>query len=153
MTEKSNNNDATWITMINKANGLPSRSAYCASAFYYVHVRNGVKLPVKSVGMVAAYFSDKTKIIYRRNQRGNLRNAKKPRRMDAVSLFYSHVEGIAQDHFDPEEEDRVKCIGFNTTGGNGTRGGCYINYRKTSEIKLIANWVSPYWLKTHPAIN
>ena len=63
--------------------------------------------------------------------------------MDAVSLYASHIEGIAQDRFDPESEDDVKCIGFNTTGGKGTKGGCYINRRRRSEIKLIANWITP----------
>ncbi|GAB3256107.1 hypothetical protein GCM10027347_17710 [Larkinella harenae] len=146
-TERTNQNDAEWITAINRFSGLPKNAHYCASAFYYVHAVNGVKLPVEKagVGMVRTYFSQPKRIIYRRNGRGNQRIGPKPGRMDAVSLFASHIEGIAQDRYDPEEDDRVRCIGFNTTGGKGTKGGCYVNYRKTSEIKAIANWITPYW--------
>ncbi|QHV97948.1 hypothetical protein [Spirosoma endbachense] len=151
MTERTNNNDATWIAIINQSNGLPDRAHYCASAFNYCHALNGIRLPVgDGIGMVRSYFSNAKTIIYRRNARGNQRNTIKPKRMDAVSLFYSHIEGIAQDDFDPDEDDRVKCIGFNTTGGKGTKGGCYVNWRKTREIKLIANLLSPYWQKLHP---
>jgi len=151
MTEKSNNNDAKWIAIINKAAGLPDRAHYCASAFNYVHAVNGIRLPVgDGVGMVRSYFSNTKVIVYRRSQRGNQRTGLKPRRMDAVSLYYSHIEAIAQDNFDPDEDETVRVIGFNTTGGKGTKGGCYVNTRKTSEIKLIANWLTPYWAKQHP---
>ncbi|RAJ92212.1 hypothetical protein LX87_05180 [Larkinella arboricola] len=144
-TEKTNQNDGAWIAAINRFNHLPKNAHYCASAFYYVHAINGVKLPVVGVGMVRSYFSQAKNIIYKRNGRGNQRIGKKPGRMDAVSIFASHVEGIAQDRYDPDEDDRVKCIGFNTTGGKGTKGGCYINYRRTAEIKMIANWITPYF--------
>jgi hypothetical protein len=151
MTERTGNNDATWIAIINKANGLPSRAHYCASAFNYVHTLNGIKLPVgEGIGMVRSYFRNTKYIVYQRNARGNQRGSK-PKRMDAVSLFYSHIEGIAEDDFDPDEDDRVKCIGFNTSGGKGTKDGCYVNYRRTREIKLIANWLTPYWQKHQPA--
>ncbi|RCR69411.1 hypothetical protein DUE52_11200 [Larkinella punicea] len=144
-TERTDRNDAVWISAINRFSNLPKNAHYCASAFYYVHAINSVLLPVRGVGMVRSYFSQAKTIIYKRNQRGNQRIGLKPGRMDAVSLFASHIEGIAQDRYDPEEDDRVKCIGFNTTGGKGTKGGCYINFRKTSEIKAIANWIGPYW--------
>lgn len=144
-TETGGQNGGAWIAAINRFNGLPKNAHYCASAFYYVHAINGVNLPVHGVGLVRSYFSDPKRIVYKRNSRGNQRIGLKIRRMDAVSLFASHIEGIAQDGFDPESEDRVRCIGFNTSGGRGTRDGCYVNYRKTSEIKLIANWISPYF--------
>ncbi|MGA0558284.1 hypothetical protein ACO2Q8_16615 [Larkinella sp. VNQ87] len=152
-TERTNQNDADWITAINRFSKLPSRAHYCASAFYYVHAINGVKLPIGAagVGMVRTYFSQAKTLIYKRNRRGNQRIGPKPGRMDAVSLFASHIEGIAQDRYDPEEEDRVRCIGFNTTGGKGTKGGCYINFRRTAEIKAIANWIGPYWNSLKPA--
>lgn len=143
LTELHNNNDAPFITKINRYNGLPIRSAYCASGFYYAHRVNGVKLPVRSLGAVASYFSVPAKIIYRKNQRGNQRLGIMPRRMDAVSLFASHVEGLVSDSWDPDE-DEVTLIGFNTSGGRGTKYGCHINRRKKSEIKFIANWLTPY---------
>lgn len=146
MTEQHNNNDAPWITKINRYNGLPIRSAYCASGFYYAHRVNGVKLPVRALGAVASYFSVESKIIYRRNQRGNQRIGIMPRRMDAVSLYASHIEGIVSDVWEPDD-DYVTLIGFNTAGGRGTKYGCYINRRRKSEIKYIANWLTPY-LKT-----
>lgn len=144
--ERTNQNDADWIRAINRYNRLPDRAMYCASAFYYVHARNGVALPIApvSVGRVNAYFRDPTKIVWRRGQRGNARLGMKIGRMDAVSLYASHIEGIAQDRFDPTEDEEVLCIGFNTTGGRGTRGGCYLNRRRTKEIKLIANWITPF---------
>lgn len=146
--EQTNNNDAPWITKINRYNGLPIRSAYCASGYYYAHRVNGVKLPVKALGAVASYFAVPAKIIYRRNQRGNQRLGIMPRRMDVVSLFASHVEGLVSDVWDPDD-DEVTLIGFNTSGprlagGKGTKYGCYINRRKKSEIKYIANWLTPY---------
>ena len=143
-TERTNHNDADWIYAINRFSNLPRQSHYCASGFYYVHVMNGVRLPIKGVGMVRSYFNTTSRVIYRRNARGNQRIGPRPRRMDAVSLFYSHIEGLADDRFDPDTDDRVRLIGFNTTGGKGTLGGCYINTRRTSEIKVIANWISPY---------
>ncbi|MCX6216573.1 hypothetical protein [Spirosoma sp.] len=142
MTEKTNHNDAKWISKINRYNGLSDRAFYCASAFNYVHRVNGLWLPVKAPGAVSSYFSDKTKIIYRRNQRGNNRSGIQPQKMDAVSLYASHIEAIAEDRFDPDA-DYVRCIGFNTTGGKGTKGGCYVNRRRMSEIKFIANWITP----------
>ena len=145
LTERTNQNDAPWITKINRANHLPDRAHYCASAYYYVHAVNGARLPVKGIGWVRSYFGDPNKIIYRKNQRGNQRLGVKPQQMDAVSLFASHIEGIADTHWDAES-DYVRCIGFNTTA-NGSRGGCYINRRRKSEIKAIANWLTPY-LKT-----
>ncbi|SFD46820.1 hypothetical protein [Spirosoma endophyticum] len=151
MTERTGNNDATWIAIINQSFDLPTRSHYCASAFNYCHALNGIRLPVgDGVGMVSSYFRDASKIIYKRNGRGNQRIGRKPQRMDAVSLFASHIEGLAQDDFDPDEDDMVKVIGFNTTGGKGTKAGCYVNYRRTSDIKLIANWLTPYWQSKHP---
>ncbi|GAB3892418.1 hypothetical protein GCM10028803_05220 [Larkinella knui] len=149
-TERTDRNDAVWIAAINRFSNLPTRAHYCASAFYYVHAINSVVLPVRGVGMVRSYFSQPKTIIYKRNGRGNQRIGLKPGRMDAVSLFASHIEGIAQDRYDPDEDDRVKCIGFNTSGGKGTKDGCYINFRKTSEIKAIANWISPYWKSFKP---
>lgn len=145
LKELTDHNDAEWISKINLSNGLPERSLYCASGFYFAHRINGVKLPIKAVGMVASYFADPKKIIYRRNQRGNQRKGIKPRRMDAVSLYFSHIEGLAVEEWDMEDEE-VYLIGFNTTGGRGTTGGCYRNRRKKSEIKLIANWITPYLL-------
>lgn len=142
MTEIHNNNDAPWITKINRYNGLPIRSAYCASGFYYAHRVNGVKLPVRALGAVASYFSVPAKIIYRRNQRGNQRLGIMPRRMDAVSIYTSHIEGLVSDVWDPDE-DTVELIGFNTSGGRGSKYGCYINRRRKSEIKYIANWLTP----------
>ncbi|MEZ0484312.1 hypothetical protein [Fibrella aquatica] len=143
-TERTDRNDAPWIAEINRYNHLPTQAMYCASGYYYVHAKNGVKLPVKSVGYVRVYFADATKVIYRKNQRGNHRVGKPIQRMDAVSLYVSHIEGIAQQRYDPDEDDTVLLIGFNTTGGKGTKGGCYINRRRTSEIKVIANWLTPY---------
>ncbi|GAB3990409.1 hypothetical protein GCM10028807_17510 [Spirosoma daeguense] len=143
MVELTNNNDAAWITKINRYNGLPIRSAYCASGFYYAHRVNGAKLPVKALGAVASYFSVSAKIIYRRNQRGNQRLGIRPRRMDAVSIYTSHIEGLVDDIWN-DDDDEVKLIGFNTSGGKGTKYGCYINRRKKSEIKYIANWLTPY---------
>jgi len=141
-TEKTNRNDAPWIAKINKYNGLPSRAFYCASGFNYCHRVNGLWIPVRAAGMVSSYFSDSKRIIYRRNRRGNQRSGIAPQRMDAVSIFGSHIEGLAQDRFDPDAEN-VLLIGFNTTGGKGTRGGCYINRRRVSDIKQIANWITP----------
>lgn len=150
LVERTNHNDATWIAIINGSYNLPSRAHYCASSFNYVHAVNDVRLPVgDGVGMVRSYFRNTKNIIYRRNARGNQRNMK-PKLMDAVSLYQSHIEGIAQANFDPEEDDRVKLIGFNTSGGKGTKDGCYVNTRRTSDIKLIANWLTPYWRSTHP---
>jgi len=143
MTETHNNNDAPWITKINRYNGLPIRSAYCASGYYYAHRINGVRLPVRALGAVASYFSVPEKIIYRRNQRGNQRIGIRPRRMDAVSLYASHIEGLVDDIWDDDADD-VKTIGFNTGGGRGTKYGCYVNRRRKSEIKFIANWLTPY---------
>lgn len=143
-TERTDRNDAPWITEINRYNHLPTQAMYCASGYYYVHARNGVRLPVKSVGYVRVYFADPTKILYKRGQRGNQRMGTKIQKMDAVSLYASHIEGIAQDRYDPTEDDTVLLLGFNTTGGRGTKGGCYINRRRTSEIKAIANWLTPY---------
>ncbi|WP_461073966.1 hypothetical protein [Spirosoma horti] len=142
MTEKTNNNDAKWISKINRFNGLSDRAFYCASAFSYVHRVNGLWIQVRAAGAVRSYFSDQKKIIYRKNQRGNQRSGIQPQKMDAVSLYASHIEGLAEDKWDPEA-DFVKCIGFNTTGGRGTKGGCYVNRRRMSEIKLIANWITP----------
>lgn len=148
--ERTNQNDADWIKAINRSNKLPDRAMYCASAFYYVHAQNGVRLPIApvSIGRVNAYFRDPTKIVWRKGQRGNTRLGAKIRRMDAVSLFASHIEGIAQDRYDPAEDEEVLLIGFNTTGGRGTRGGCYINRRRTRDIKAIANWLTP-WLESY----
>ncbi len=147
MTELHNNNDAPWITKINRYNGLPIRSAYCASGYYYAHRVNGVKLPVRALGAVSSYFADGSKIIYRRNQRGNQRIGIMPRRMDAVSIYTSHIEGLVSDVWDADD-DEVTLIGFNTSGGRGTKYGCYINRRKKSEIKFIANWITP-WLASY----
>ncbi|WP_020603142.1 hypothetical protein [Spirosoma spitsbergense] len=149
MTEINNNNDAPWITKINRYNGLPIRSAYCASGYYYAHRVNGVKLPVRALGAVASYFSTTGKIIYRKNQRGNQRLGVMPRRMDAVSIYTSHIEGLVSDVWDPDDEF-VTLIGFNTSGGRGTKYGCYINRRKKSEIKFIANWLTPYLATLKP---
>lgn len=150
--ELSNRNDADWITAINLFNNLPRTAHYCASGYIYCHLINGARIPVPavSIGRVAAYFQNPSKIIYRRNQRGNQRIGPKPQLMDAVSLYVSHIEGLAQNRFDPETDDRVKLLGFNTTGGAGTKGGCYINVRRTSEIKLIANWLTPYLATVKP---
>lgn len=145
MTELHNNNDAPWITKINRYNGLPIRSAYCASGFYYAHRVNGVKLPVRALGAVTSYFT--SNIIYRRNQRGNQRLGIMPRRMDAVSIYTSHIEGLVSDVWD-SDDDYVTLIGFNTSGGRGTKYGCYINRRKKTEIKFIANWITP-WLASY----
>lgn len=143
-TERTNNNDADWIAMINLSNRLPERAMYCASAYYYCHRANGVRLgiPAVSVGRVAAYFRDPGKIIWKPNHRGNLRV--KPRQADAVSIFASHIEMIYDKRYDPTEDDEVKLIGFNTSGGRGTKGGCYVNRRRTRELKAIANWISPH---------
>ncbi|MGF7217475.1 hypothetical protein GGR92_003649 [Spirosoma lacussanchae] len=143
MVELTNHNDAPWITKINAYNGLPIRSAYCASGFYYAHRVNGVRLPVRALGAVSSYFAVPAKIIYRRNQRGNQRLGVMPRRMDAVSIYTSHIEGLVDDVWDPDEE-YVTLIGFNTSGGRGTKYGCYINRRRKSEIKFIANWLTPF---------
>lgn len=146
MTELTNRNDAHWITAINLFNNLPRNAQYCASGYIYCHLVNGARLPIHpvAIGRVAAYFRDPAKIIYRKNQRGNQRLGPRPQLMDAVSLYESHIEGLAQPHFDPDSDDRVKLLGFNTTSGKGTKGGCYINVRRASEIKLIANWLTPY---------
>lgn len=143
LVELTNQNDAPWITKINRYNGLPLRSAYCASGFYYAHRVNGVKLPVSALGAVSSYFNVSAKIIYRRNQRGNQRIGIMPRRMDAVSIYTSHIEGLVSDVWD-SDDDYVTLIGFNTSGGRGTKYGCYINRRRKSDIKLIANWLTPY---------
>jgi len=143
MVEISNQNDAPWIARINRYNGLPIRSAYCASGFYYAHRVNGVKLPIKALGAVSSYFSVSAKIIYRHNQRGNQRLGIMPRRMDAVSIYTSHIEGLVSDVWD-SDDDYVTLIGFNTSAGRGTKYGCYINRRRKSEIKFIANWLTPY---------
>jgi hypothetical protein len=143
MTEISNKNDAAWITKINRYNGLPIHSAYCASGFYYAHRVNGVKLPVRALGAVHSYFAVPGKIIYRKNQRGNQRLGIMPRRMDAVSIYTSHIEGLVSDVWD-SEDDYVTLIGFNTSGGRGTKYGCYINRRRKSEIKFISNWITPF---------
>jgi hypothetical protein len=148
MVELSNRNDAPWITKINRYNGLPIHSAYCASGYYYAHRVNGVKLPVRALGAVSSYFAVPGKIIYRKNQRGNQRIGIMPRRMDAVSIYTSHIEGIVDDVWNPDD-DYVKLIGFNTSGprqagGRGTKYGCYINRRRKSEIKYIANWITPF---------
>lgn len=143
-TERTNRNDAPWIAYINRFNNLPTQAMYCASGYYYVHAKNGVHLPVRSVGYVRVYFSDPTKLLYQRGARGNQRLGSRIQKMDAVSLYASHIEAIAQDRYDPQEDDTVLLLGFNTTGGPGTRGGCYINRRRTSEIKAIANWLTPH---------
>lgn len=130
--------------MINLSNRLPERALYCASGYYYCHRANGVRLdvPAVSVGRVAAYFRDPKKIIWRQNQRGNLRI--RPQQADGVSIYASHIEFVYDKRFDPSEDDRVRLLGFNTTGGRGTRHGCYINWRRTRELKLIANWITPH---------
>ncbi len=132
--------------MINRSNGLPDRAHYCASGYYYAHRVNGIVLPVPrvSVGRVAAYFRDPAKIVYRRHARGNQRIGRRINQADAVSLFASHIEFLYDRRYDPETDDRVRLLGFNTTSGPGTKGGCYVNWRRTDEIKLIANWITPY---------
>ena len=143
-TERTNSNDADWIAMINLSNRLPERAMYCASAYYYCHRANGVRLNVASisVGRVAAYFNQASKIIWKPSHRGNLRT--KPRQADAVSLYASHIEMIYDKRYDPSEDEEVKLIGFNTSGGKGTKGGCYVNRRRTRELKAIANWITPH---------
>ncbi|UHG93309.1 hypothetical protein LQ777_10495 [Spirosoma oryzicola] len=142
-TERTNHNDAPWITRINKFNHLPSQALYCASGLYYAYAKNGAWLTVKSVGYVKVYFRDKAKIVYQRGARGNQRIGPPPKKMDFVSLYASHVEGLADDRWN-DDADYVMTIGFNTTGGTGTKGGCYLNRRRKSEIKAIANHLTPY---------
>ncbi|MGV3560750.1 hypothetical protein [Larkinella arboricola] len=143
VVEIHNRNDHPRITEYNRALGLPPRAPYCASGLYYCYVANGIKLPIRGAGMVRSWFADKTKIIYRRGQRGNTRAGYRPMLMDAVSLFDSHVEGLAQERWD-EDADEIVCIGFNTTAGRGTKGGVYRVRRKLREVKLIANHLTPY---------
>lgn len=150
LRERTGNNDANWIAIINRLYHLPDKAHYCASAYNYVHAMNGVRLPVSDPGRVAAYFRNSKTITYKGGGRGNQRMVGRVRLMDAVSLFASHIEGIAQTDFDPDEDDYVMCLGFNTTAGKGTKGGCYINRRRTRDIKAIANWISPYWRSLHP---
>ncbi len=112
-----------------------------------------------------AYFLDADRIIYRRN--AQLHYSREPQRMDWVSLFESHVEaydepsgwlqrGIdsdraldKQDAEDQLRERRVWLIGYNTSGGRGTREGVYRNKRKVKDIKKIANHLTPF-LKAWP---
>jgi hypothetical protein len=148
-TERTNHNDAPWITHINRFNRLPANAFYCASGLYYAYAKNGAWLPLKSVGYVSVYFRDPSKIVFRRSARGNQRIGPPPRKMDFVSLYRSHIEGLADDRWD-DDADYVMTIGFNTTGGSGTNGGCYLNRRPKREIKMISNHLTPYLKQWKP---
>ncbi|MGM9509558.1 hypothetical protein ACS5NO_17615 [Larkinella sp. GY13] len=149
VVEKRNRNDHPKITEWNKALGLPANSPYCASGIYYCYAANGIRLPIRSPGLVRSWFSDGSKIVYRRSQCGNTRTGRRPRLADPVSIFESHVELLAQERWD-EDEDEITVIGFNTTAGPGSKGGVYRVRRKLSQVKLIANHLTPYLEKNKP---
>lgn len=140
------NNSGVWIIEINSFWHLPARSHYCAAALAFGYAKNGVFfpwVPPVSVGRVRAYFRDPSKIVWVRGQRGNSRSGRKPQLMDWASLFASHTEALAEEEWD-EDAPQHLLIGFNTSGGPGTRDGCYLINRRTRDIKMIANHLTPY---------
>ncbi|GAB3911602.1 hypothetical protein GCM10028803_53470 [Larkinella knui] len=149
VVERRNRNDHPKIAEWNRALGLPANSPYCASGIYYCYAANGIRLPIRAPGLVRSWFADGSKIVYRRSQRGNTRTGRRPRLADPVSIFESHVELLAQERWD-EDDDEITVIGFNTTAGSGTRGGVYRVRRKLGQVKLIANHLTPYLEKNQP---
>ncbi len=148
--EQTNRNDHPLITKINRAFGLPKNAYYCASGLAYCYKVNfKTKLPFNGAGSVASWFANRQRWVYRRGERGNQRTGRKPQLMDGVSLFSSHIEGLAQLRWDADA-DYIETIGFNTTAGTG-RGGVYRVRRPMKDVKAIVNHITPYWELIHQA--
>ncbi|RAJ94206.1 hypothetical protein LX87_04091 [Larkinella arboricola] len=145
--ELTNRNDHPVITKINRTFGLPKNAYYCASGLAYCYKVNIGKLPFNGAGSVSSWFANRKRWVYKRGERGNQRVGRKPQLMDGVSLYASHIEGLATVRFDPEAE-YIETIGFNTTGGTG-RGGVYRVRRRLKEVKAIVNHLTPYWESIH----
>lgn len=151
--ERTNRNDHPQIVEYNRVLGLPKNAFYCASGLYWCYRQNGARVPIPGPGSVANWFRDPAKLVWKRGGRGNQRSGPKPQLMDAVSLYTSHVEGLAQTTWDPDA-DRIRTIGFNTTGGTG-RGGVYLVTRRfdRDRIKAVANHLTPYLKAQREAVN
>jgi hypothetical protein len=146
--ERTNRNDHPVIAKINRKFGLPANAYYCASGLAYCYKVNIVgKLPFNGAGSVASWFANRSRWVYKRGERGNQRTGRKPQLMDGVSLFTSHIEGLASARWD-SEADYIETIGFNTTAGTG-RGGVYRVRRPIRDVKAIVNHITPYWESLH----
>lgn len=138
------NNQHPQITIYNRALGVPANAFYCASGGYWCHLKNGVRLPISAPAAVRSWFADPKKHV-------KWKQGEKVQLFDAVSLFKSHVEFVADPAgFDDDDEDFVKLIGFNTTGASTKMQGCYLNYRHKDWIKAVANHITPFLKSQKP---
>ncbi|WP_428657580.1 hypothetical protein [Runella sp.] len=134
----ANNNRDPQITVYNRASGVPDNAFYCASAGFWCHLKNGVRLAIPSPAAVRSWFADPKKHV-------KWQQGQKVQVMDAVSLFRSHVEFVADPAgFNDEDEELVQLIGFNTTGGGKTLQGCHLNWRSKSWVKAVTNHITPF---------
>ncbi|MDF7817930.1 hypothetical protein P1X15_10000 [Runella sp. MFBS21] len=139
----ANNNRHPQITIYNRAVGVPDNAFYCASGGYWCHLVNGVRLPLSAPAAVRSWFADpKKQVKWQQGQRVQV--------FDAVSLFRSHVEFVADPAgFEDEDEELVQLIGWNTTGGSQKQQGCHLNWRSKSWIKAVANHITPFLKNQH----
>lgn len=134
----ANNNRHPQITIYNRAVGVPDNAFYCASGGYWAHLKNGVRLSLSAPAAVRSWFADP-----RRHVRW--RQGQKVQVFDAVSLFRSHVEFVADPHgFDDEDEEYVQLIGWNTTGAGTKLQGCHLNFRHKDWVKAVTNHITPF---------
>lgn len=107
--------------------------------------------PIKDLGvknplLVASWFGDASKIVYRQGK-GNPRVGVLPRKGDVGRMFYSHIEMYNGDDWVKDlTRKKGKFGGGNTGGGTGVHG-VHITERPISNIQFIANWISPYYSK------
>lgn len=134
----ANNNKHPQISIYNRAVGVPDNAFYCASGGYWCHLKAGVRLPISAPAAVRSWFADPKKHV-------KWKQGEKVQVFDAVSMFKSHVEFVADTQgFDDEDEDFIQTIGWNTTGPGKTAQGCHVNYRHKDWIKAVANHITPY---------
>lgn len=140
----ANNNRHPQITIYNRSVGVPDNAFYCASGGYWCHLKAGVRLPIPAPAAVRSWFSDPKKHV-------KWKQGQKVQVFDAVSLFKSHVEFVADSRgFDDEDEDFVQTIGWNTTGPGKNGQGCHLNFRHKDWIKAVTNHITPYLKNGNP---
>lgn len=148
--QKVYNNRGADVEDIQRRSGCPLGCFWCGAYMHVLFQDMGVDTR-KDLGveplLVASWFGDPGKIVYRRNA-GNPRGGVLPRKGDLLRMYASHVEMYVGDDWlkDLLIRKKIPSGGGNTGGGTGAHG-VHITERRASDIQLAANWITPYFNK------